>query len=83
MRGEEDWRCKAVEARPTIDHVRSVTGVQKLCKTPVRQVRHNRKSPKIEISPVFFNHHKSTASIASRGARKTQGEARGEGDPGR
>jgi len=83
MRGEEDWRRKAVEARPTIEHVRSVTGVQKLCKTPVREVHHNWKSPKIEISPVFFNHHKSTASIASRGARKTQGEARGEGDPGR
>jgi hypothetical protein len=58
MRGEEEWRCKEFEARPQIDHVRSVTGMQKLCKTPVREVRHNRKTPKIENLQFSFNDHK-------------------------
>jgi len=52
MRGEEEWRCKAFEARPTIDHVCSVTGMQKLCKMPAREVHHNRKTPKIENLPL-------------------------------
>jgi hypothetical protein len=29
-----------------IDHVRSVTVMQKLCKTPVREVRHSQETPK-------------------------------------
>jgi len=48
MRGEEEWRSKAFEARPMIDHMHSVTGMQKLCKTPAREVCHNWKTPKIE-----------------------------------
>jgi hypothetical protein len=63
--------------------VHSVMGMQKLCKTPVREVCHNRKTPKIENSPCKhfpFNNHKSIPLIASREDTKTQGEARGEGD---
>ena len=48
----EEKSVKACEAKKRICHVRSVTGVQKLCKTPAREVRHNRKTPKIKNSPL-------------------------------
>jgi hypothetical protein len=36
---------KIYKAKKRIDHVRSVTGMQMLCKMPAREVRHNRKTP--------------------------------------
>jgi len=43
---------KIYNVKKKIDHMHSVTGMQKLCKTPAREVRHNRKTPKIENSPL-------------------------------
>jgi len=34
------------EAKNIIDHVRSVMVMQKLCKMPVREVRHSQETPK-------------------------------------
>ena len=50
MRVKEETRRNTLKRRLRNDHVHSVTGIQKLCKTPAREVRHSRKFPKIENS---------------------------------
>jgi hypothetical protein len=47
---EQEPNCSIISqlagSKNRIDHVRSVTVMQKLCKTPVREVRHSRETPK-------------------------------------
>ena len=54
MRGEEKTRHNTLERRLRNDHMWSVTGMQKLCKTPTREVHHNQKILKIQNLPLLI-----------------------------